>query len=285
MSPKRVQTLLKRVSEIDESAAEELQNFLDRANSLSRQRTRELEALMAGAKAVLSPLGFTETARAIFDHCRQLIGATSGYVALLSPDGAENEVLFLESGGLPCTVDPELPMPIRGLRHEAYRECKAVYHNDFMHSEWVGFMPSGHVVLHNVLFAPLIINEKTVGVMGLANKPSDFDAQDAKMAEGFGELAAIALSNSQQTDRRNMAEKARETVIDQLQDALERVQTLSGLLPICSHCKKIRDDKGYWNQIDHYISQHSKAEFSHSICPGCAKIHYPDMDIYSDDDL
>ena len=67
-----------------------------------------------------------------------------------------------------------------------------------------------------------------------------------------------------------------------LQKALEEVKTLSGLLPICMHCKKIRDDKGYWNQIEGYIQKHSSAEFSHSICEECAEKYYPDMDIYDD---
>ncbi len=64
-----------------------------------------------------------------------------------------------------------------------------------------------------------------------------------------------------------------------LEDALSQLKTLSGLLPICSSCKKIRDDSGYWNQIERYIQDHSEAEFSHSICPECLKRLYPDLDI------
>jgi hypothetical protein len=75
------------------------------------------------------------------------------------------------------------------------------------------------------------------------------------------------------------AEKSK--VIAQLQEALAEVQILSGFLPICSSCKKVRDDRGYWNQIEAYISEHSEAEFSHSICPECARKMYPD--IYNDD--
>ena len=68
------------------------------------------------------------------------------------------------------------------------------------------------------------------------------------------------------------------------QEKLEKdVKTLGGLLPICSFCKKIRDDKGYWNQIESYIHEHSDAEFSHGICQECAKEHYPDMDLYGDE--
>lgn len=54
---------------------------------------------------------------------------------------------------------------------------------------------------------------------------------------------------------------------------------MSGLIPICAHCKKVRDDKGYWNQIESYIHERSDADFSHSICPACAKILYPDIEI------
>jgi len=63
----------------------------------------------------------------------------------------------------------------------------------------------------------------------------------------------------------------------ELQSALEKVNLLSGLLPICANCKKIRDDEGYWQQVEVYVSQHSEAQFSHSICPNCIKELYPDL--------
>jgi len=75
---------------------------------------------------------------------------------------------------------------------------------------------------------------------------------------------------------RKRAEEEREKFILELRDALSKIKTLSGMLPICSSCKKIRDDKGYWNQIESYIKHHSEAEFSHSICPECVKILYPE---------
>lgn len=78
------------------------------------------------------------------------------------------------------------------------------------------------------------------------------------------------------TDRKR-AEEEREKLIQNLQDALAKVKTLSGLLPICASCKKIRDDKGYWNQIEQYISEHSDAEFSHGICPECVRRLYPEL--------
>lgn len=70
------------------------------------------------------------------------------------------------------------------------------------------------------------------------------------------------------------------STLKDLKEALVDIKTLTGLLPICSHCKKIRDDKGYWSQIESYIHEHSDAEFSHSICPECADKYYPEMDLY-----
>ena len=108
----------------------------------------------------------------------------------------ENELLFLEAGGRPCSVDPDLPMPIRGLRAVAYEEKRVVYDNDFSNSQWMNFMPPGHVSLDNVLFAPLNIGGKTVGIIGIANKAGGFEESDCTLAAAFGELAAVALENS-----------------------------------------------------------------------------------------
>jgi hypothetical protein len=77
------------------------------------------------------------------------------------------------------------------------------------------------------------------------------------------------------SERKRTAEQ-REQLIQELQTALNEVNTLSGLLPICASCKKIRDDKGYWNNLEMYISEHSGAQFSHGICPDCAQRLYPE---------
>ncbi len=84
------------------------------------------------------------------------------------------------------------------------------------------------------------------------------------------------LSVVRDISERKKAEEERERLIRELQDSLSEVKVLSGLLPICASCKKIRDDKGYWRRIEAYISSHSGAEFSHGICPECAKKLYPD---------
>ena len=79
--------------------------------------------------------------------------------------------------------------------------------------------------------------------------------------------------------QRKLLEEEREKLIEELKNALDRVKQLSGLLPICASCKKIKDDKGYWRQIELYIRDHSEAEFTHGICPDCVKKLYPDIKI------
>jgi PAS domain S-box-containing protein len=76
---------------------------------------------------------------------------------------------------------------------------------------------------------------------------------------------------------RKQAEAVRDQLFQDLQDALANVKALSGLLPICASCKKIRDDKGYWSQVESYIQTHSEATFTHGICPDCIKKFYPDL--------
>ena len=74
---------------------------------------------------------------------------------------------------------------------------------------------------------------------------------------------------------RNRVERQREQLISELEVALAQIKTLGGLLPICSSCKRIRDDGGYWNQLETYIREHSGAEFSHGFCPSCLEDLYP----------
>jgi PAS domain S-box-containing protein len=207
---------MKREIEERKRVEEALRNALEE----SRNREAEISALLQGSRAVLRFQEFDGSARSIFDSCKNLIGATSGYIALLSEKREENELLFLDSGGLPCTVDPSFPMPIRGLRAEAYRTGKTVYENEFQNSEWVGFMPEGHVRLDNVLFAPLVLAGKAVGLLGLSNKPDGFTQNDAHIASAFGELATIALLNSRMLENLESSEERFRAVTQTATDAI-----------------------------------------------------------------
>jgi len=89
---------------------------------------------------------------------------------------------------------------------------------------------------------------------------------------GAALVCRIALSDIRE---RKLAEHARTLLIAELEQALAKVKTLSGLLPICAGCKRIRDDQGYWSQVEGFIQEHSDARFTHSMCPDCMNKYYP----------
>jgi hypothetical protein len=96
------------------------------------------------------------------------------------------------------------------------------------------------------------------------------DASECELLRLFASLLGHLYSR-RRTELRN------ERLIVELQDALAKIKTLRGLLPVCCVCRKIRNDDGYWGQLEEYVQEHSEAEFSHGICPDCAHRIYPDL--------
>lgn len=99
----------------------------------------------------------------------------------------------------------------------------------------------------------------------------------------MADVCGLAVENARRHQKIVEGERRLRREKEKLQEALDQVKTLSGLLPICGHCKKVRDDEGYWNQIDSYIQAHSEVVFSHGICQECAKKYYADYNLYDDE--
>jgi hypothetical protein len=93
----------------------------------------------------------------------------------------------------------------------------------------------------------------------------------------FLDLDKVNSDLRKENEKRLKIQKENEKLIDNLQQALDEIKTLQGMLPICSFCKNIRDDQGYWNCIESYFSKHSELVFSHGLCPDCAQKHYPEF--------
>jgi hypothetical protein len=111
-------------------------------------------------------------------------------------------------------------------------------------------------------------------VMSLSLEQSLKGLED-RVQERTSELTKANHRLNEEIEVRKKVEETQEKLVSDLKAALGKVRTLSGLLPICASCKKIRDDKGYWNKIETYIRTHSDADFSHCICPECANKLYP----------
>ncbi len=229
---------------IDVTNQKKMERIINKALGVSQQREKDLTALLSAAQQVMDIDEFEKAARILFDHARDVTGARSGYVALLSDDEQENEVLFLEAGGMPCTVDPELPMPIRGLRAEAYKKGKVVYDNEFSNSRWMKFMPKGHVGLSNVMFAPMRFGKKVVGIIGLANKEGDFNKHDVQMAAAFGDMAAIALQKSQSLESVRSSEEKYRSTVDSMGDAIHVIDKDMNLIVVNKAVKRLSKPMG-----------------------------------------
>jgi DNA-binding NtrC family response regulator len=91
------------------------------------------------------------------------------------------------------------------------------------------------------------------------------------------ELSRTNAALAREIAERKRAEEEKEELILELREALSKIKTLSGLLPICAHCKKIRNDKGQWERMEIYIRDRSEADFTHGICPDCAKKFFPEF--------
>ncbi len=122
----------------------------------------------------------------------------------------------------------------------------------------------------SLLALPLIVGEQKLGAALIAyNTTRRFTPEEIARGEQVARRLALAIARVQALDIEREQRAA-------LQDALAQVRTLHGLLPICANCKKIRDDKGYWHQVEAYVGAHTDATFSHGICPDCFRRLYPE---------
>jgi diguanylate cyclase (GGDEF)-like protein/PAS domain S-box-containing protein len=163
----------------------------------SRPKEAEASALLEASLAVLEQREFEQAARTVFDSCKTLIGADEGCIALLKEDGVHDEVLLSDSDGFSWMVEPTQRTPLRDLRAQACNTGKAAYRNELSRGEGAQPAPGGRPSLDNILFAPLVIGAKAVGLLGFANKPGGFTENDARIASAFGQLAAVALHSNQ----------------------------------------------------------------------------------------
>ena len=127
-------------------------------------------------------------------------------------------------------------------------------------------------VLFSLVRYPDLTDRQISDTIGF--KYSTFSTIKHRLAEGgyVADQTIPLLQNlGAELAERKRIEAEREKLIADLQDALDSIKTLNGLLPICASCKKIRDDQGYWQQIESYIRDHSEAEFTHGLCPDCAE--------------
>ena len=129
---------------------------------------------------------------------------------------------------------------------------------------------------------------KSVFIVLLSGMKTGSEEQAEGLDAGADGYIARPISNQELRARVDslvrilLAERERDRLIKELQEALSEIRQLTGLLPICSYCKKIRDDKGYWVKLEKYLGSHSDAEFTHCICQHCAEKYFPEFELEND---
>ncbi len=182
-----------------------------------------------------------------------------------------------------CTAVEATHYPIAqaGIWVDCVHRREPVIHNDYATATGRKGLPEGHVALQRDLGVPVFEDGAIVAVLGVGNKERPYDAYDVELTQLLaGTMWSIAQRKRVHEHLREQV-AARTAELEQrnreLEQALEDVRTLSGVVPICSYCKQIRDDRGYWNQLEAYLSRHTDARFSHGICPACARREFPDL--------
>ncbi|MDP4128502.1 MAG: PAS domain S-box protein, partial [Bacillota bacterium] len=184
------------ISLTDITERKQIEDRLLKTLTESQQREAEVKALFEATRSVLKCQDYKSTTKEIFYSCLSLVGATAGYMMLWDNNQCY-DVQHIELGGQNCTCDLQLPSTIRGIKTEVYNSKKAVYNNDFVNCEWQELIPEGHVRIDNVLYAPLMLNNKVIGFLVLGNKPGGFSDNDTELISVFCELIAIVLHNNQ----------------------------------------------------------------------------------------
>ncbi len=218
-----IKKLRKRIAELEksESELEKSRETFEHALTDSRRRQTEIKALLECNKSILRHQSFEETLRSIFTSCRNLIGAEMGYISFLSEDQSEEQDVYLDAGqGLVAPSNSSI-IPRNRIQWSVIESGESLIENDFEKSEWAGNLPSEHKKIKNILFSPLKITEKIVGIICLINKNGGFDENDLRLSSVFSEFAAIAAINSKTIDSlekseerfRSVTESAKEIII------------------------------------------------------------------------
>ncbi len=137
--------------------------------------------------------------------------------------------------------------------------------------EYQSLVDAGKIELHGEvpvqwIGVPLRIEKEIIGVMTVQTY-----SEKVTLTETHKNILEFVSTSIAEAISRKRAQEEKETLLGELQEAVDKVKTLSGMIPICAWCHKIRDDEGFWAQVDTYIEEHSDVEFTHGICPECSK--------------
>lgn len=230
--------------------------------------TLDAEALLKASAVIAAERDGTALLRSLLDVTMTTSGARFGAVWIPQGDGWEIAVSSSYGDGIKGSANPGVRPVV--VPSEKLRNCCEVQRT------LIGGFGNG---TGSGAFIPLLSRGTARGVLQLGNEfiAGAFPPERMKIVEAIAAQASISIENAELYT--NLERKVMERTRD-LEDALKNVRQLRGLIPICSSCKKVRDDTGYWGQVEEYISARTEADFTHGLCPDCLEHYYDEMDIH-----
>jgi transcriptional regulator with GAF, ATPase, and Fis domain len=250
-----------------------------RAEEEVRRRNQELALLNRVGQVLNSTLDLDQVLATILEEARDLLGVVASSIWLV--DHETDEVVCRQATGPKSSIVRGWRLPpgkgIAGwVAHHNQSLIVSDVQSDERYFEEVGQQMG--VDLRSILSVPLKIRQDVIGVIQVVDTKIDrFGEKGQALLESLAAPAATAIENARLYERAQQEILERKRAEESLREALAQVKRLSGLLPICANCKKIRDDEGYWQDVAVYVQEHSEAEFTHGICSDCAKELYPDF--------
>lgn len=229
---------------------------LEIENKNLKQNEERLESLLALSK--MTEISEREIREFALESVVSLTKSEAGYLHFVNEDQKTIELISWSKGALKlCTAEKTAHYPIdqAGIWADSVRLRRPVVHNYYQNMHNKKGYPEGHFQVIRHLSVPIFDSEKIVAVAGVGNKETLYDDSDLRQTMLFMNSMWTILKHKRSEDE---------------------IKKLRGILPLCSFCKKIRDDKGYWERVDVYISKYSEADISHGICPDCLKKYYPE---------
>lgn len=219
------------------------------------------------------------TDKELIDHSLEeairLTGSRIGYLHFVSEDQEHLELFTWSKEVLKvCNVDKASHHPLSQalIWADCLRTKKPVIHNDCQNPSDNKGYSEGHTHIVRHMSIPLIDDKKIIAIAGVVNKEEPYIQSDVRRLSLFMNCMWSLL-------KRKRIQEKNEQLVAELQQALDKIKTLGGLIPICSSCKRIRDDQGHWNQLESYLHEHTSADFTHGICPECKRRLYQHVDI------
>lgn len=218
------------------------------------------------------------------DDAVRLTDSRIGYLHFVNADQATIRLYTWSTGTMKvCTAveATHYPLARAGIWVDCVHRRAPVIHNEYAAEPHRKGLPSGHVPLTRDLGVPVFEDGQVAAVLGVGNKETPYDHYDVELTQLLAGTIWSIVHRKRVHEHLREQIAARTEELEQrnreLQQALVDVQTLSGIVPICSYCKKIRDDQGYWNQLESYLSMRTEARFSHGICPACTRKEFPEL--------